>query len=160
MRNLALAAAAALTLSACANSALTVESPNRANYHTNMAQVQRDPEMIVAVDAENLTYTQRELEKAFFEGEAPLFQRGQGLTVRYRYVGFNEGSRLGRYLTGGITGGSKVVLEVDFVNPDGTVMSTVRGEGTVSGGVLGGSNKSGIDKAVKRVAEYAATHYR
>lgn len=160
MKHFAFTAFAALTLSACANSALTVESPNRSNYRTDTARVERDPEMIVDVDAENMAYTQQELEKALFSGEAPLFKQGDGLTVRYRYVGFDEGSRLGRYLTAGITGGSKVTLEVDFIGPDGAVLSTVRGEGSVNGGAFGGSNKSGIDKAVKKVAEYAATQYR
>lgn len=160
MKRFAFAALAALTLSACANSALTVETPNRSDYRASTARVERDPEMIVSVDTENLTYTQRQLEDALFSGDAPLFQRGEGLTVRYRYVGFDEGSRVGRYLTAGLTGGSQVTLEVDFIGPDGDVLSTVRGEGSVRAGLFGGSNKSGIDKAVKKVAEYAATQYR
>jgi len=160
MKKMIVCAALALSLSACANSALTIESADRSDYRSITAMVERDREMVVPVDAENLTYTQKQLEEALFAGDAPLFKRGDGLTVRYRYVGFNEGSRVGRYLTAGLTGGSKVVLEVDFVGPDGTVLSTVRGEGSVSGGMFGGSNKSGIDKAVDRVAEYAAMHYR
>ncbi|USA40245.1 hypothetical protein NCF86_03565 [Pelagerythrobacter marinus] len=160
MKRIIVPIASALLLSACANSALTVETPDRSNYRSATAQVERDREMVVPVDAENLTYTQKKLEEELFGGDTPLFEQGDGLTVRYRYVGFNEGSRVGRYLTAGLTGGSKVVLEVDFVGPDGTVLSTVRGEGSVSGGMFGGSNKSGIDKAVKRVAEYAAMHYR
>ena len=160
MKNTIIAIAAMLTLSACANSALTVENANRSDYRSETAVVERDRDMPISVDAENLTYTQRQLEEALFAGDAPVFAKGDGLTIRYRYVGFNEGSRVGRYLTGGLSGGSKVVLEVDFVDPNGAVLSTVRGEGTVSGGMFGGSNKSGIDKAVKRVAEYAAMHFR
>lgn len=160
MRKIAFAALAALTLAGCANSALTVETPNRSDFRAAAASVERDPEMIVAVDSANLAYTQQELEKALFTGKAPLFDRGSGLTVRYRYVGFEEGSRLGRYLTAGMTGGSQVVLEVDFLGPDGAVLSTVRSQGNVSGGLFGGSNKSGIDKAVKKIAEYAAAQFR
>lgn len=159
-RTAILAATAAVMLSACASSALTVESPAVAGFRTDSVSIERDPQMPVSVDAENLAYTQRQLEEAFFGGKAPLFDRGSGMTVRYRYVGFNEGSRVGRYLTGGFAGASKVVLETDFVAPDGRVLGTVRGEGEVRAGFAGGSNKSGIDKAVKKIAEYAAANFR
>jgi len=158
MKKILLSCAAALTLSACANSALIVEDPNTTSYRTDSATIVYD-ESRVAVDADNVSYTQNKMEEAFFGGDTPLFQKGDGITVRYRYVAFDEGSRLGRYMLGGITGGSKVLLEVDFVNPEGEVLSTVRGEGTVSGGFMGGSNKSGIDKAVDEVADYAAAEY-
>ncbi len=62
-------------------------------------------------------------------------------------------------LAGGITGGSRVVLEVDFLSPGREVLSTVRGEGSDSGGPLGGSNKTGIDKAINQVAEYASSRF-
>ncbi|WP_305096485.1 hypothetical protein [Croceibacterium aestuarii] len=160
MTRLIFAAAAALTLSACANSALTVEQPAASGFRTESVRIERDPQMAVSVDPENLAYTQSELEKAFFGGDDPLFDRGSGMTVRYRYVGFNEGSRLGRYLTAGLAGGSKVVLETEFIAPDGRVLGTVRGEGEVRAGFAGGSNKTGIDKAIKRIAEYAAVNFR
>lgn len=159
-RTAILAATAAVMLSACASSSLTVETPAVAGFRTDTANVERDPQMAASVDAENLAYTQRQLEEAFFGGKDPLFDRGSGMTVRYRYVGFDEGSRVGRYLTGGLMGASKVVLETEFIAPDGSVLGTVRGEGEVRAGFAGGSNKSGIDKAVKRVAEYAAANFR
>ena len=147
-------AGAALSLSACANSALTVEQPYSGQQRFAMAQVVSG-ESTVDVDDDNSTYTTRKLEEALFGGTDPVFARGEGVDVRWRYVSFNEGSRAGRYLTGGLAGGSKVVLEVEFVDQSGTVLSTVRGEGTVSGGFGGGSNKTGIDKAIEKVATYA-----
>lgn len=112
------------------------------------------------VDDNNLDYTKRKMQDALFGGESPIFTAGDGLTVRYRYVGFNEGSRVGRYLAPGIAGGSKIVLEADFVDQSGNVMSTVRGEAEVGGGFAGGSNKTGIDKAVQEIAEYASAKFR
>ena len=100
------------------------------------------------------------MDAALFDGETPIFRRGDGITVRYRYVGFNEGSRVGRYLTAGIGGSSKVLLEADFVGPNGTLLARVRGEGSVSGGLFGGSNKTGIDKAIEEIADYAARTFR
>lgn len=150
--------AAALALSACANSALIVEKPNTSSYRAASAAITYDKSS-VAVDAENVAYTQKKMEEAFFGGDTPLFEKGEGIGVRYRYVAFDEGSQAARYFLGPIAGGSKVLLEVDFIGPEGGVLATVRGEGTVSGGFFGGSNKSGIDKAIKEVANYAAAEF-
>ena len=82
------------------------------------------------------------------------------MTINYRYIAFDEGSQATRYSLGPIAGGSKVLLEVDFVGPDGETMSTVRGEGSVSGGFFGGSNKNDIQKAIKKIADYAAANFK
>lgn len=158
MKKILLASVMALSLGACANSSLTVEKPNTTNFRTSAAQIEYD-ESRVGVDADNVAYTQRKMEEAFFGGDTPLFEKGSGITARYRYVAFNEGSQVARYLVAGLAGGSKVVLEVDFVDPNGTILSTVRGEGTVAGGFFGGSNKTGIDKAINQVADYASAEF-
>lgn len=158
MKKILFASLSALALAACSNSSLLVERPNTSAYRTSMATIQYDGSN-VTVDDENVAYTQRKMEEAFFGGETPLFDEGDGITVNYRYLTFDEGSQVTRYLMGPIAGGSKVVLEVDFVGPDGEILSTVRGEGTVSGGFFGGSNKSGIDGAINEIADYAAAQF-
>lgn len=152
------ASLSALALAACSNSSLLVERPNTSSYRTNFASINYDGSN-VSVDDENIAYTQRKMEEAFFGGDTPLFDQGAGITANYRYLAFDEGSQVTRYLMGPIAGGSKVVLEVDFVGPDGDILATVRGEGTVSGGFFGGSNKSGIDGAIDEIAEYAAAQF-
>lgn len=159
MKRVVFAAVAALSLSACASSVLTVEQPYAGQARYQQAQLVYD-DSSVSVDADNLEYTREHMKEAFFGGESPIFTEGDGMTVRWRYVGFNEGSRVGRYLMPGIAGGSKIVLEADFVDANGAVMSTVRGEASVGGGFAGGSNKTGIDKAVKEIAEYASAKFR
>ena len=159
IRNIVLLGVAAWSLVGCANSSLLVEQPYAGSFRTTSATIIANTST-VTVDQENLDYTQRELEAAFFGGDEPIFTRGGGMTVRYRYLGFDEGSQALRYLTGPIAGGSKVVLEVEFVSPSGEFLSSVRGEGTVSGGIFGGSNKSGIDKAIEEIADYAAERFK
>ncbi|MGB7370785.1 MAG: hypothetical protein WA907_05995 [Erythrobacter sp.] len=149
----------ALMTSACASSLLSVEQPYTGDARYQTANLQYD-ESAVPVDQDNLEYTAEKMENALFDGDSPIFSRGDGITIRYRYVGFNEGSRVGRWLTGGIGGQSKVLLEVDFVDQSGDVVARVRGEGGVGGGLAGGSNKTGIDKAIAEVAEYAARTFR
>ena len=158
MKKIVFASVAALALSACANSSLMVEQPYRGDYRTASATVMPDANT-VEVDADNTEYTTRKMEEAFFGGDSPLFTEGDGITVTYRYLTFDEGSQALRYLMGGLAGGSKVLLEVDFTGPDGTLLSKVRGEASVSGGFMGGSNKSGIDKAIDKIAEYASATF-
>lgn len=149
----------AFIISGCASSALMVEQPKAGSFRTSSAEVVYDGSN-VPVDDDNVTYTQERMEKEFFGGDSPLFAKGDGITVKYRYIGFDEGSQATRYLLGPIAGGSKILLEADFLGPDGEMLAQVRGEGSVNGGFFGGSNKSGIDQAVRKIAEYAAANFR
>lgn len=160
MKKFVLASVLALSAAACANNSLMVETPNASSYRTQYASLEA-ADSTVNVDAENQAYTLRKLNDAFFGGETPLFREGEGITAKFRYITFDEGSQVGRYLGGGILGGgSKVVLEVSFYAPSGNELAVVRSEAAVNGGFFGGSNKSGIDAAVKNVAEYAASEFR
>jgi len=159
MKKLLMASALALSVSACANSALLVERPNTSSFRTDLASISHG-DSNVTVDDENIAYTQEQMEEAFFGGDSPLFTKGEGISITYRYIAFDEGSQAARYFLGPIAGGSKVLLEVDFSGPDGEVLSTVRGEGSVTGGFFGGSNKSGIKKAIEKVADYAAAEFK
>lgn len=158
MNKMIFAGAAALALSACANGSLMVEQPYRGDYRTSYATIVADDNN-TAVDEDNTEYTERKLAEAFFEGDDAVFQPGDGITVVYRYLTFDEGSQALRYMMGPIAGGSTVVLEVDFMGPNGDMLSRVRAEGRVSGGFFGGSNKSGIDKAIDEIADYAAATF-
>lgn len=159
MKKILMASALAFAMTGCASSALMVEQPKSGTFRTSQATILYDKSN-VPVDDDNITYTQERMEKAFFGGETPLFAKGAGITVRYRYIGFDEGSQAARYFLGPIAGGSKILLETDFIGPDGTLLAQVRGEGSVSGGFFGGSNKSGIDQAVEKIAEFAAANFK
>ncbi|MCK0127537.1 hypothetical protein [Erythrobacter sp. F6033] len=160
MKKAIFASCLAISVTACANNSLMVETPNASEFRTQYAKIEGG-KSTVSVDAENEAYTLRKLNDAFFGGSTPLFNEGEGIIVRHRYVTFDEGSQVGRYLGGGLFGGgSKVVLEVTFSNQAGEELSVVRSEASVNGGFFGGSNKSGIDAAVKNIAEYAAAEFR
>lgn len=159
MKKLFFASALALSVAACSNSALIVEMPNSSDYRTSNALVVAG-QSAVEIDEDNTEYTERKMRQAFFEGDAPIFVEGDGITAKYRYVAFDEGSQALRYLAGPIAGGSKVLLEVEFIGPEGKTLAVVRGEGSVSGGFFGGSNKSGIDKAIDKIAAYAEKEFK
>ncbi len=93
-------------------------------------------------DATQSASSARWPKRSSVEPEA-VFPAGNELTIRYHAVGHNEGSRVGRYLTMGMAGGSKP-SEADFVAADGTRVGQVRAEGAVGVGIAGGSAKSGL----------------
>lgn len=159
MNRIAFAAIAALSFSACTSSMLTVEQPYTGSQRFSTATVVQAPSS-VTIDPDDLGYTHRRLETALFSDQSPIFDSGQQLAIRWRYVGFDEGSRVGRWLAPGVAGGSKIVLEAEFVDQDGRILSTVRSQAEVGAGLIGGTGKSGIDKAVEEIADYAAANFR
>jgi len=152
--------AAAMALVGCSSSALMVEKPPVAAVRVETASLVYETPT-VAVEEGSQQHLQRRMAEALTTGKNAVFRPGNDLTIKYRFVGHNEGSRLGRYLTMGMAGGSKTYIVADFVNSAGEIIGQVRAEGSVGVGIAGGSAKSGIDGAVKKIAAYAqATFHR
>jgi hypothetical protein len=151
---------AAAPLTACASSHLIVEQPSHSMLRASALTLQYD-ETVTGVPAASSAYVQRKMEEAFFAGDQHYFTHGQEMTIRYHFVGFDQGSRLGRYVLGPLgVGEAQMVLEAQFVAPDGTVLAVVRGQSDVRGGFFGGSANTGIDKAVREIRDYAVQHFR
>lgn len=149
----------ALALSACANSSLLVEKPNVSKYRTDSATLVAG-QSTIEIDPKDMEYTQKKLEEEFFGGKDPVFAKGDGVTIKYRYLSFDEGDRALRYLLGGLAGGAKLVLEVEFIDKSGNSLAIVRSEASVAGGFAGGSHRSGVDKAAQKLAEYARQEFK
>jgi hypothetical protein len=150
----------AMPLAACGSGHLVVEQANRSSIRAQSIQLEA-ADSTTTVPEGALAYTQEKLEAALFGGDRPVFQRGgRDLTVRYRYISFDRGSRAGRWLAGPLgMGEAQMVLEAEFVDPSGTVVARVRGQGELSGGFFGGSSNSAIDKAVNEIARYARQQF-
>ena len=149
----------AMPLTACASGALMVEkAPTTAYKASSVTLAYEEP--TVEVEEGTQAYLQREMQKALVTGPEAVFAPGTDLTIRYQIVGHNEGSRIGRYLTGGLAGGSKSYVMATFSDASAQQIGQVRAEGSVGGGLAGGSAKSGIDKAVKEIAKYAAATFK
>lgn len=146
-------------LSACASSALMVDQAPSVTYRAATATLVYQPATI-AVEENTQAYLQREMQKVLIDGPNAPFKSGNELTVRYQFVGHNEGSRVGRWLTYGLAGGSKTYIQAEFIDPQGQTVGRVRSEGSVGLGIAGGSAKSGIDGAVKEIARYATATFK
>jgi hypothetical protein len=156
---LAALALLAAPIAACSSSNLIVEQAVRQPMRVNAVQLAYS-DSTVNVDPDGIAYLQRKMTEAFHGGTAPAFREGQDLTIRYRFVSYEEGSRIGRYLLGGLTGGATMLVEAEFVTPGGDTIGRVRGQGNVSGGIAGGSHNSAIDSAVKQIRDYAVATFR
>jgi hypothetical protein len=157
---LALLLFVAVPLAGCASSHLIVEQPSRVNLRASSVTLAYD-ETSTGVPAASAAYVQHKMEEAFYGGQQHYFTSGGDLTVRYHFVGFDQGSRLGRYALGALgVGEAQMVLEAQFVAPDGSVVAVVRGQSAVRGGFFGGSSNTAIDKAVGEIRDYAVQHFR
>jgi hypothetical protein len=85
------------------------------------------------------------------------FAYGSGTTLRYRFVGFTEGSRARRFLFGGIgnVGETSIIIETEFVDQNGEVLARIQTEGRIDNGFMGGGMSSAIERAAEDIAEYA-----
>jgi hypothetical protein len=148
-----------MPLAACTSSNLTVEQAAKTPIRVQAVELQMaDSTVNISDDAKN--YLNERMRNAFTGGDAPLFKQGADMLVRYRFVSFEKGSRVARYLLPGIAGGSTMIVEAEFVDPNGVVVSRVRGQGNVGGGIAGGSHNSAIDSAVNQIREYAQNTFK
>ena len=149
----------AMPIAACSSSNLIVEQAARNPIRAQAVNLVYD-NSTVNVSDDAVTYLRDRMENAFHGGDAPAFARGQDVTIRYRFVSFERGSRIARYMLPGIAGGATMIVEAEFVSPSGEVLSRVRGQGNVGGGLVGGSHNSAIDSAVNQIREYAVANFR
>lgn len=149
---------AGASLAGCASNHLLVEQPAVSAFHAQSVSLDYQNGG-AAVTADAAAYLQQKMQEAFFSGDTP-FARGNGLTIRYRFIGFDRGSRLSRYLLGGLAGGeAQMVIQAEFVAPDGKVLAKIQSQGRVNAGFFGGSSNSAIDGAVKEIRDYAVANF-
>jgi hypothetical protein len=162
MKQIKIAAAifVAIPLAGCASSHLIVERPASGVLHADTVTLTYE-ETSTGVSPSSVAYLQHKMDEAFFGGRTTYFHHGDGLTVRYRFVGYDRGSRLGRYALGTFgVGEAQMVLEATFTDASGTVLAVVRGQSAVRAGFFGGSANTAIDKAVNEIRDYAVQHFR
>jgi len=149
----------AMPLIGCGASHLIVEQPNRSSVRAQALDLQYD-NTVTGVPQSASVHVQQKMEEAFFGKNAP-FARGRDITIRYRFIGYDKGSRIGRYFLGAMgVGEAQMVLEAEFVDPQGNILSRIRSEGEIGAGFFGGSSNSAINKAVKEIRQYAVTHFK
>jgi hypothetical protein len=148
----------AAVLTACGGGKLTVEQPLRSYSRPFSVLLEYKPADQVPKAVSD--YLEAKMDQAFFKGNPP-FGRGFDITVRYRFVAYEPGSRVGRAVLGPLgVGAAQMAIEAEFVDQDGTVLSRVRSQGETRAGVFGGTIHSAIDRAVEDIRRYAVIHFK
>ncbi len=156
------AAALALTvmlLAGCATGTVTVDEPAK---RVPVATVKLAAgEHTVPVDAKYVATFETKLREGLFQAKAPAFNFGEGddLSVTYRFIQVNQGSRAKRYFIGFGAGKGTLTIEVKFRLKDGTEAGKIDVGGEISVGMFGGDFDTAIAKAAAEAAEYIRTNF-
>jgi hypothetical protein len=89
------------------------------------------------------------------------FKKGNDLTIKYKFISYNEGNRFERWFTGGLMGSGKasLIVEASFVNKKGIEIGKVKTQGKIGGGFLGGSVDHALENAAEEISRYASQFY-
>jgi hypothetical protein len=150
-------AAVSFGVSGCASSNNIVLAPNSANYKSSNVALVYD-NATVKVEDKKVALLNKYLEEALFDSDA-VFAKGEGLTIKYGFIGYDEGSQAMRYLAGPLAGGAKMVIVAEFLDPAGNSLAKIQSEGTVAGGFFGGDSDSAIKGAAKQIAKFAEQNF-
>ena len=146
------------TLGACAGGSNLVMEPNKSEYRSRTVTLGYAGST-VNIPEKASGELKKYMQARFFK-EGTVFKEGDGLTIRYQYVSYDEGSQAARYFLGVIGGGeAKMVVQAEFLDPEGTVLAKIQSEGRLSGGVFGGDAGSAINRAAHEIAEFAEANF-
>ncbi len=143
----------AVALTAC-GATVTVLAPTQlgpeASYPTLKIVSDSDT---VEIPADARAHFEKRLNEYLFTKESG-FAPGDALTLRYRFVQFDEGSRALRYIIGFGAGKGKMTAEITFLDKDQKELGKISVEGEIIMGFLGGDFDAAISAAAKKVADY------
>jgi Domain of unknown function (DUF4410) len=146
----------AATISACASGATTVLAPPTVAapkaYSTLKIESGTDT---VTLPPEARAHFEKRLNEYLLTGKPPTkFAAGSDLTLRYRFIQFDEGSRALRYIVGFGAGKGKMTAEIVYLDAQGKEVAKINVEGEISMGFFGGDFDMAISQAARQVADY------
>ncbi|MCG8464487.1 MAG: hypothetical protein MI750_06495 [Xanthomonadales bacterium] len=111
-----------------------------------------------AMETELKDYFEDELND--YLGERFALGGRDSLTLRYRFVNFNEGNRFKRYLSVGVTnwGEGGLVVETEFLDAEGNLLGKIVTDANVEGTDLGGIQKV-FRRAAKKISQFTIEHF-
>lgn len=148
-------------LNGCATvpSTVTVLQPNigkeTSSYHSfSTYEIAFDNNMT----NEQKTYFKQKLEGLIKEQG---FNEGNELTLKYKFLKYNEGNRATRYALGGAYGAGKgvLVIEVEYYNQNNQKVGKVMSDRALFSGVFGGDFRDIVDLVAKEVSDYTLKNY-
>ncbi len=149
-------ASAMLAVVGCASATTKVLAPAASASKSASMKIEHGEDTVKVEEEYQAFFRERLAENLFGEGG---FTEADGMTLRYRFIQVNDGSRFQRYMLGPIAGKGTMAIEIVYLDSAGAEISRVETGGEISGGVFGGSFKSALKKAAKETSEYARSNY-
>ena len=146
-----------ISLAGCGASKLLVLEPLELSGDIDGITIKQDKNT-VGVPEKVVAYFNKKLHKKLYE--ELKYKKGKSVTLRSRFISYNEGSRLARYMLAGIgnAGEASLTVAVDFLDNNGKVIGKIQVEGKISSGIGGGSSYSAIDKVINNILDYVASN--
>lgn len=149
---------AAVLLAGCGSRRTSVLANAETSQRFAAATIQEDAGGTgLIVEAEHTEAFRRRLEEALLGDKG--FSRGQGLSVSYRFVEGDPGSRGSRFWIGFGLGEGTIAVEATFRDAAGRELRRTKHVGTVTGGGFGGSYANAFERAATELAEHARSHF-
>lgn len=145
-------------LGACSGTGKTLESDSPvAAQHFDRATIKVGESGVIIPAEDRAEFAQR-LTVAL---AAANFEPGDGLTITYRFVQFQEGAQAARWLLGGMggVGEGSMSVEAVFSDSSGQRLGKIIAEGRIGSGAFGGTFHNVLENAAQEIARYAAAHF-
>ncbi len=123
-----------------------------------------ESEHAVAADADTKEHFRTTLSNMLYgtDDEPGTFKKGDGLTIKYRFLQAEKGKQFTRWLVGDASEGARggLTVEVVFLDRTGAELGRIRAEGSVTAGApFGGPWIFAIEFAAQEIAEYTEAHF-
>ena len=147
-----------MLISCGATNTLLLESPSEKTSSKTIKIV--EAKSTVEVSSEMKENFNKLLKKEIYS--KGKFSEGNGITLEYRFLQFNEGSRMARWLTGGFNNAGEGTLTVEAVIKNGNnfIIAKIQVEGKIVYGFFGGSIDRAMTQVAQGVAKYTITNFQ
>jgi hypothetical protein len=148
-------------LSACGSGKTMVLESMCIQEQKRSLRIERD-QNTAPVELEIANRFENSLSFKLFEEHKML--QGNDIVLKYRFIQYNEGSRFGRWMFGGLgnTGEGSLTVEVRFLDmtQGGKEIGRIHSEGKIGSGFFGGSIDNAIDCVTHEVTEYTLRAFK
>jgi len=143
---------AILLVQACASGTTTVLAPAKSEARFSSASIETGDDT-VAVEDGLAEYYEEKLREYLYAEDG--FSEGDELTIRYRFIQLDKGSRAARYIIGFGAGKGELTIETVFLDSEGVEVARIQSGGEIAVGFAGGSFREAVAKAAEKTADYA-----
>jgi hypothetical protein len=151
--------AIALTVSACGAGHTIVLEPNTSAAKAQTVRLSYDGSNVKLPEG-TVEKMQRYIEDRFFKGETTMFRPGNDLTIKWSFIGYDEGNQFVRWAIGFGAGEAMMVVRADYFDATGKKLASIQAHGTVSMGLFGGSSDDALKNVADQIARYAEANFK